>query len=78
MSTPLHWIGQTVRDLLLVVPLPVVRGLFVALPLVLLIWVMRLPPEETLPAEPTGRWSENLKLGAGIALGIQILIYALL
>lgn len=76
--TPLHTIGDLVRDLLLQVPLSVVRGVFVAIPLLLLIWVLRLPKEETAPAEPTGRWGENLKIGAGAALLIQVLVYTFL
>lgn len=78
MTTPLHVIGQFVRDAMLVVPLPWVRVAFVAVPALLLIWVLRLPPEQTRPPQPTGRWGEDLKIGASIALGLQILIYALL
>ena len=74
--TPLHAIGNFCRDLLLHVPLDVVRGLFVLLPVVLLIWVLRLPREETKPPKGNNRWDENLKLWAGIALVIQILIYS--
>ena len=76
--TPLHYIGNFVRDQLLLIPLPVVRALFLALPILLLIWVFRLPRQATTPPESTGRWDENLKLWAGVALGIQIVIYCLL
>ncbi len=76
--TPLHYIGENVRSLLLQVPLPMVRVLFLAVPLLLLIWVLRLPREATTPAGGSGRWFENLKVGASIALVLQIIIYSLL
>ena len=76
--TPLHHIGQFVRDALLQIPLPVVRGVFIAIPLLVLVWVLRLPREATTPPDGTGRWDSNLKVGAAIALGLQIVIYSLL
>jgi len=76
--TPLHHIGNFVRDLFLQIPLPVARGLFIALPVLLLIWVLSLPREATTNKEGKGTWDENLKLGATIALVLQILIYSLL
>ena len=86
--TPLHWIGQFVREWMGAIPLPVVRGLFIALPVVLLIWVLSLPREATTPPDdasisqgypPKGhaRWTANLKFGASLALILQIVIYAL-
>lgn len=76
--TPLHVIGDFVREWMLTVPLPAVRGLFIALPAALLVWVLTLPREATTPPEGAGRWDENLKLGAGLALVVQILVYCLL
>ena len=76
--TPLHWIGELIRQAMLCVPLPLVRAVFIALPLLLLVWVIRLPRETTTPPKPSGRWGENLKWGAGLALVLQILIYSLL
>jgi hypothetical protein len=76
--TPLHYIGDFLRGLLLQVPLPVVRVLFLAVPIVLLVWVLRLPRSETTSPEGAGRWDENLKLWACVALAVQIVIYALL
>lgn len=78
MSTPLHAIGDFFRELLSRVPLTTVRALFVAIPLVLLVWVLRLPKKTTTPEQPTGRFGENLKYGAALALVLQILIYALI
>lgn len=49
MTTPLHAIGDYVRELMLQIPLPVARGLFLVLPILLLIWVIRLPREVTTP-----------------------------
>ena len=74
--TPLHTIGNFVRELMLQIPLGTVRVLFVSVLVGLLVWVLRLPREMTTPAEEITGWSSNLKLGAGIALGIQILIYS--
>ena len=76
--TPLHHIGNLVRELLLQIPLPVVRGLFIALPVAVLIWVLTLPREATTDPEGTGRWNTNLKTGAAVALLMQIVIYSLL
>jgi hypothetical protein len=75
--TVLHTIGDVVRDLLAQVPLGAVRVLFLALPVGLLIWVLCLPKEATTSPEGTGRWDENLKLWASVALLIQIAIYSL-
>ena len=77
MTTFLHTFGDFVRELMLQIPLPVVRVLFIAIPAILLVWVLRLPRSETTPEKSTGRWGENLKLGAAFALLLQILIYSL-
>ncbi len=76
--TPFHAIGDFLRELFGRVPLAAVQVLFVAVPVVLLLWVLALPDEEVKPPERTGRWDENLRLWAAFALGIQILIYTLL
>jgi hypothetical protein len=76
--TPLHHIGQTVREALLLVPLPMVRVLFIALLVAVLVWVLRLPRSITTPPGGARRWDENLKLGAAAALLVQILIYTFL
>jgi hypothetical protein len=78
--TPLHWIGEAIRQAVLAVPMGVVRALFVALFLGLLVWVLRLPGERTRqPVTGDGRagLSGNLKLWAALALLIQALIYLL-
>jgi hypothetical protein len=76
--TPFHAIGDFFRELFGRVPLPAVRVLFVAVPVLLLLWVLLLPREAVTPPEPRGRWDENLRLWAGLALLIQVLIYTLL
>jgi len=79
--TPLHEFGDAVRDLFARIPLEWVRGLFVAVPVVLLVWVLNLPREVTTPTEDAGpgkapiRWDANLKLWAGVALLLQVAIY---
>jgi len=76
--TPLHLIGDFVREWFARIPPGAVRVLFVAVPVLLLMWVLRLPDREVLPPEGKGRWDENLRLWAGVALLIQILIYAVI
>ncbi len=76
--TPLHDFGNLLRDLLLRVPLPAARALFVALPAVLLVWVLLLPREETRPLEPNPPAAADLRWWAAGALAIQIAIYSLL
>lgn len=75
--TPLHHIGELFRNLSLAIPLGIVRLIFLALLIGLLIWVCRLPKTETTPPDGSNKPTENLKLWAGIALGTQILIYLL-
>lgn len=76
--TPLHHFGEALRNLLGHIPISIVRMLFVLVPIVVLLWVLRLPSSETAPADGARRWDENLKLGAGLALGLQVLIYSIL
>lgn len=78
MSGPLHWLGETLRQLFGAIPLTAVRCLFVAVPLLLMIWVLRLPPEATNPPEMRGRWADDLKVWAWLALAMQVVIYCAL
>lgn len=77
--TPLHHLGNALRELLMAFPLPWARALFIAVPVVLLLWVLLLPRSETTP--PAGgrsnRWSD-LRIWAALALVIQIAIYSIL
>ncbi len=75
--TPLHYIGDFFRAATVAIPLGVVRLIFVALLVALLIWVLRLPRAETTPPGGSDKPTENLKLWAGLAVGAQILIYSL-
>jgi hypothetical protein len=78
ISTPLHLFGDALRELLLAVPMSVVRVLFVACLVSVLICVLRLPRSEVVPdRDGPIRWDENLKLWASVALILQILIYCL-
>ena len=76
--TVLHHFGDAVRDALASLPLGLVRVLFVALPVIVLVWVLRLPAEQTNLPGAQRRWDTNLKLGASIALVVQIGIYLIL
>jgi len=75
--TALHWVGDVLRNACAQVPLIAVRSVFVALPLVLMIWILRLPNEQTTPAGRVARWDENLKLWAWLALATQVIIYCM-
>ena len=76
--TPLHQVGQLLRDWLAAVPLPAVRMLFVGTLLVLMFWVLSLPRSATTPAGGKRGWDEDLRVAACLALLIQVLIYAFL
>ncbi|MCB1119962.1 MAG: hypothetical protein KJT03_00315 [Verrucomicrobiae bacterium] len=77
--TPLHHIGNFLRELVLLIPLWAARGIFVAVLLVVFIWVLRLPKERTRsPGGNQAGLSGNLKFWAAVAIGIQILIYLIL
>jgi hypothetical protein len=76
--TPLHQFGEFLRQSLQSIPLWMVRVLFVTSLCVLLVWVLRLPRSATMPPGGAKRWDENLKIGASVAILIQILIYSFL
>lgn len=76
--TPLHYVGDWLRGALLLVPLGVVRVLFVALPALLILWVISLPRAATTPPGADHRALDNLKLWAIIALLLQVIIYAVI
>ena len=76
--SPLHYFGEALRELLLTIPLSAVRGLFVLTLVAMFIWVLLLPRSMTTPLGGANRWDENLKIGAGAALLIQIVIYLML
>ncbi|MEY4939446.1 MAG: hypothetical protein RIQ93_1181 [Verrucomicrobiota bacterium] len=76
--TPLHHIGEALRQALLHVPLGFVRALFVALLVGLAIWVACLPRAQTTPDGAKPKLSQNLKMWTAITLGIQVVIYLLL
>ena len=76
--TALHSIGEAIRSALMLVPMPMVRILFVGTLLALLIWVLRLPASRTRPENGTRRGDENLKIPATIALVVQVVIYLML
>ena len=74
--TPLHQLGDFLRNTLEGIPLQTVRMLFVGSLVALLIWVLQLPPSATKPPGGATRWDANLKIVASIALLLQILIYS--
>ena len=76
--TPLHVFGEWLRNLLLQIPLPAVRVLFVLVLLSLIVWVLTLPRSETTSPDRPYRFTANLKLWAVLALMIQVAIYVFL
>jgi hypothetical protein len=75
--TILHTVGDQLRELFAAIPLPVVRWVFLAVPVLLLVWVLLWPRRAVTPPEGTGRWDENLRLWAAVALIMQIVIYSI-
>ena len=78
--SPLHQIGESIRELLLKIPLSAARGLFLLFLAGLLVWVLTLPRSETTPTESKPgevRLSERLKFWAAVSLVLQLLIYLL-
>ncbi|UCD30234.1 MAG: hypothetical protein JSV03_07130 [Planctomycetota bacterium] len=76
--TPLHYIGEYLRELLMSVPLSAVRILFLLVFVALIIWVLTLPRSETTDPSRKYRLAENLKLWGVLALLIQVVIYSVL
>ena len=74
--TVLHWIGDSIRSQLLLVPLPVARWLFIGLFLVLIAWVVQLPSSQTTPPDRRSAWYEDLKIWAWLALMFQVVVYS--
>lgn len=74
--TIFHEFGDLLRSVLQAIPMPLVRIVFVATLVVLLVWVIRLPRTVTEPPGGAKRWDENLKLGACLALIVQIILYS--
>ncbi len=75
--TPLHELGQAIRDALQLIPMPVVRLLFLALPAAILIWLLRLPRTETvMPGADEKATGFDLRWPAAVALIVQLVIYA--
>lgn len=76
--THLHHFGDLVRNVLLAVPLPVVRAIFLLLLVGLSIWVLCLPRSAVTAPETTRGRGANLRVWALLALAIQIAIYSFL
>lgn len=75
-ETPLHQLGDYIRDSLSSIPLTGVRWLFLGLIVFVFVLVIRLPNHETIPQRNGKiRWDENLKVWALLALIVQFVIY---
>ena len=78
--TPLHQIGEAIRQALLQIPLGAARALFLLFLAALLAWVLFLPRHQTVRPNAQGNvpLSENLKLWAALSLVLQLIIYSVL
>lgn len=74
--TILHWIGDSLRSLLMQVPLSAARWLFVGLMLALMAWIVQLPSLQTTPPDRRSEWYEDLKIWAWLALMFQVVVYS--
>lgn len=74
--TPLHTIGNWIRECLTAIPILSVRLLFVGSLVLLLIWILRLPKQYvTSPVSNNAHQTKNLRPVAIFAIVIQIVIY---
>ena len=74
--TVFHHIGNFFRELLISIPMTVVRCLFAFFFIVLLIWVWQLPKERWMPkGVKKVDLGSNLRFWAILALVLQLLIY---
>lgn len=76
-STILHWVGDSIRQLLQSVPLRLARWLFIGLLLLLMGWVAQLPSSQTTPPGRRSQWYEDLRIWAWLALLFQIIVYSM-
>lgn len=74
--TILHHIGDAIRSALSLIPLSVVRGLFLLTLLVILVWVVSLPRSAGRETSDS-HWTSDLRIWAAAALLIQIAIYSI-
>lgn len=75
--SPFHHLGEFLRGLFLNVPMAGVRVLFLAVFVVVAVWVWRLPAPERQRSATGDRWFEDLRIWALLALSVQFLIYLL-
>jgi hypothetical protein len=72
---PLQYVGHQLRELFLLIPMWVVQGLFIAVPLLLMIWIIRQPEAAATPPGHSHRWDEDLRVWAWVALALQVVLY---
>jgi hypothetical protein len=75
--TPLHQIGDWLRETLQHVPLSVARVVFLLIFAGLIAWTLSLPASQTQRPQTPARLSENLKIWAVLALLFQVMVYLL-
>ena len=75
--TLFHWIGDTLRQQLDLIPLSVARWMMIGLFLALMFWIVQLPSTATNPANRSASWSSDLKVWAWLTLLFQVMIYSI-
>jgi hypothetical protein len=77
MTTLFHWIGDSLREQLDLIPLSTARWLMIGLFLAMMFWVVQLPSTTTNPTDRPPKWRYDLKIWAWLALFIQVVIYSI-
>lgn len=75
-ETFLHWIGESIRNQLISVPLWAARWMFIILLLGLMGWVVQLPSAQVTPPGRRCEWYEDLRIWAWLALMFQVIVYS--
>lgn len=74
--TIFHFIGDSIRALLLEVPMWAARWLFIGLLLALMGWIVQLNEAVATPPEKRGEWYEDLRIWAWVAVMGQVILYS--
>jgi len=74
--TFVHWVGDSLREQLLRVPMWGARWLFIGLLLLMMGWVVQLPSASVTPPGRRCEWYEDLRIWAWVALLFQVVMYS--
>jgi hypothetical protein len=71
-----HSVGDTLRRQFELIPLSVARGIFLAVFVILIFWIVQLPATQTTPSGRQSKWYQDLRIWAWLTLIFQVVIYA--